>query len=390
MQTTLNTKRKILVFTDWYLPGYKAGGPIKSVANILRTFSNEFDFYVVTSDRDFDSISTYPNIEINKWIGCSGGQVIYLSPSNQRKAKISQIIDGINPDVIYLNSLFSKKFSILPLRIARQKKIKNRVILAPRGMLDKGALRLKSFKKKSFLSATKGLGLFSGIRWHASTSAEKSEIESVFGKKAAVRIAENIGEYPDWNVEDRALKLQGKLKVLFVSRVSKKKNLLFAIEVIGECANKESIFLTVVGPHEDKNYIDRCVETAKNLNVQMSLVGAKTPAELGGFYNSHDLFFLPTLAENYGHCIIEALSYGCPVLISDQTPWTDLEKDGVGAALSLSRPSKFVQVIESFLFQTEEGAREQSVTCREYARSILLNDKVIEVNRTLFAEKVNV
>lgn len=44
----------------------------------------------------------------------------------------------------------------------------------------------------------------------------------------------------------------------------------------------------------------------------------------------HHVFLLPTLDENYGHVIQEALSAGCPCILSDQTPWQDWEKNGVG------------------------------------------------------------
>ena len=45
-------KKKILVFIDWYLPGFRAGGPIRSCANLISHLSDEFDFNIVTTDTD--------------------------------------------------------------------------------------------------------------------------------------------------------------------------------------------------------------------------------------------------------------------------------------------------------------------------------------------------
>ena len=55
--------KKILIFIDWFTPGFKAGGPIKSVSNIVNSLFNEFDFYIITSDRDINETEPYQNIE---------------------------------------------------------------------------------------------------------------------------------------------------------------------------------------------------------------------------------------------------------------------------------------------------------------------------------------
>ncbi|NNE56159.1 MAG: hypothetical protein HKN32_09070, partial [Flavobacteriales bacterium] len=68
---------KVLVFTDWYLPGYKAGGPIRSLSNLV--YRLDLDWSVVTSNRDHAAVEPYPNIEPNVWIhGTKGERVIYL------------------------------------------------------------------------------------------------------------------------------------------------------------------------------------------------------------------------------------------------------------------------------------------------------------------------
>lgn len=54
----------------------------------------------------------------------------------------------------------------------------------------------------------------------------------------------------------------------------------------------------------------------------------------------------PTLSENYGHVIAEALVTGCIPIISDQTPWSDINETNAGWALSLSDKNKFVHAIQ--------------------------------------------
>jgi glycosyltransferase involved in cell wall biosynthesis len=61
---------------------------------------------------------------------------------------------------------------------------------------------------------------------------------------------------------------------------------------------------------------------------------------------AYDLFFMPTRGENFGYALVEALIAGCPLLTSDQTPWTDLESKGVGWDLPLSSPAAFTSVLQ--------------------------------------------
>ncbi len=37
-------KPKVLIFIDWFTPGYKAGGPTTSNVNIVNHLSDDFDF----------------------------------------------------------------------------------------------------------------------------------------------------------------------------------------------------------------------------------------------------------------------------------------------------------------------------------------------------------
>ena len=133
---------KILVFIDWFSPAYKAGGPIVSVNNIIEHLYHKFEFYVVTSIHDIDKKEVVFKEDSNKWITKKKYSIIYLSRSHQKIFFYNYILSEVNPDIIYLNSLFSIRFSILPML-----RLKNneRIILAPRGMLGDGALKIKSF-----------------------------------------------------------------------------------------------------------------------------------------------------------------------------------------------------------------------------------------------------
>ena len=57
--------------------------------------------------------------------------------------------------------------------------------------------------------------------------------------------------------------------------------------------------------------------------------GLVTGLEKKEFYSKSDLFLFPSVSENFGIVIAEALSYGCSVLTSIKSPWNKHLEDGV-------------------------------------------------------------
>ena len=149
----MSVRKKILLFTDWYEPGFKAGGPIQSCKNIVNNLSDEYDFRIFTSDRDLGDTEPYKHIKRDTWNNLSNGAHIwYASPEFLKSSNIRKIITEVEAEIIYLNSMFSSGFSLLPLWILRSIHFKGRIILAPRGMLNTSAVSRKKWKKNIFLS----------------------------------------------------------------------------------------------------------------------------------------------------------------------------------------------------------------------------------------------
>lgn len=76
---------------------------------------------------------------------------------------------------------------------------------------------------------------------------------------------------------------------------------------------------------------------------------------------------LPTLGENFGHSIIEALSAGLPVIISNRTPWKNLIAEGVGADLPLEDEFEFVHQLKHFQSMGERDMENVRSACQRYA-----------------------
>lgn len=162
------------------------------------------------------------------------------------------------------------------------------------------------------------------------------------------------------------------------------KNLDFALNTLALTSKR--IRFDIYGPLEDQNYWKECQAIIKKLpaTISVNYCGTVLPANVKATFGLYDLFLFPTRGENYGHVIAESFSTGTPVLLSDKTPWSDLESDGLGWNLSLENPAAFAQKIEYLAETSSETRQKQRLKTREKALIRLLNPEAIEENRRLF------
>jgi glycosyltransferase involved in cell wall biosynthesis len=134
--------------------------------------------------------------------------------------------------------------------------------------------------------------------------------------------------------------------MIFIGRVHPIKNLDYLLRVLKDVRSR--VRLTIIGSVEDRLFWEKCMEMISDLpaNIQVEYKGEKPNHELPEIIAGHHIFALPTRGENFGHAIFEALTLGKIVLISDQTPWKELQRAKAGWDLPLNRPELFLQAIE--------------------------------------------
>ena len=336
----------VLVSVDFYPPAYLAGGPTRSVSRTVERLGDGFKFAVLTRDRDLGADRPLQGVQPDAWLDVPGGVCRYLSPRRRLRGDIVRLIRSTRHDALYLNSIFSLEFTLIPLAARWLRLVRRRgLVVAPRGELDPSALAIKSRRKRAVLRVARALGLFDGAIWHAASPSEEAAIHREFGAGATVLVARDL---PMLSAQptDRPRKAPGSLDIAFLGRIAPIKNLAFLIEVLRPVTG--TVRLSVYGPIEDAAYWAACTAAAAALpaNVSWEYRGVVAPDAVTTTLGRHHLFALPSRAESYGHAINEALITGCPVLISDQTPWRDLEGRRAGWDLPLSRPDLFTEVIE--------------------------------------------
>jgi glycosyltransferase involved in cell wall biosynthesis len=354
---------EILIFTDWFSPGYKAGGPIRSIENIAALLGGRA--FIVTSDRDLGDEEAYPGVLVNQWInGKHGAQVIYISSDDRGDQKLKEIMSQYQDSPWYLNSMFSKRFTILPLRFRKKMKFENKVVLAPRGMLHPNAMRIKRWKKLLFIKALKRLGWVKGVVWQATSEEEMEYIHHFFGKDERVVFCANIPtfhafrEAPQWKPSQQLW--------VMLTRLSEEKGVLEGLEWWSRHPMSRQIKMLVVGPHENEDYSKRVEQwVAQHPECDVQLLGSLQVDAYYPLLQKAHFLFSPTRGENYGHAIAESLFMGLPVIVADTTPWRDLMDRKLG--IDFNRSEKGLHRAMDLIFNfSEEDYRAMILSLKKF------------------------
>jgi glycosyltransferase involved in cell wall biosynthesis len=308
--------------------------------------------------------------------------------------------------VVYLNSFFGRRHSMLAilmrwLGISRPRCL----VLAPRGEFSPGAMRFKRRRKSLYISISRWFGLHRGIVWHASSNFEAEDIIRHFPQTSEINLAGPICELEGATRaagrnetivasdiagtelpvrRDGRLKKPGQLSAVFISRLSRKKNLAGALRMLKGVPGDVSF--DIYGPAEDPEYWSECQGLIAALppNIRVRYEGEIKHERVREVFAHHDLFLFPTLGENFGHVISEALLAGCPVLTSDQTPWRNLEAEGVGWDLPLCETERFRSVLQQCVDSDSEWLAALSSCAAKYAAKLASDPQSVNAHRKLF------
>ena len=357
------TRPRVLVVADYYLPGFRAGGPVRAISNTIAGLAARADFFVITRDHDADG-SSY-DVEPEGWTDQASGSVRYarrLTPGVLRRCVADSACD-----VIWLNSFFSRaSLGVLALRWMRR--IHTPILLAPRGEFAPAALSVKRRRKALAMRLLRWSGCLRRIHWLASSDVERQEIVDAIGTESITCVSESVAEVPRGD-EPWPAKSPRHLKAVFASRIMPTKNLLFLLQVLADCDG--DVHLDVIGPIEDREYWARCRAQMARLpaNVTVTYAGEIAHGDLQCRLSTYDVMILPTFGENFGHIVVEAWAAGCPVLVSDRTRWRQLTAAGVGWDVPLDRRA-WAAAIDECLEMDVDAHRAMRRRAREHARRV--------------------
>jgi glycosyltransferase involved in cell wall biosynthesis len=154
------------------------------------------------------------------------------------------------------------------------------------------------------------------------------------------------------------------IKLLYVGRVSREKNLPELVEVFRKAAAvRKGIRLVVVG---EGPYLEDMRKALQGLPV--TFTGFLTGEDLSQAYASSDIFVFPSTTDTFGNVVLEAQASGIPVVVTDRGgPQENLVPGRTGYVASSADPGAFLKCVLQ-LIDNPQLLNKMKRNARKYVR----------------------
>jgi glycosyltransferase involved in cell wall biosynthesis len=305
----------LFIITEYFYPFSDAGGPIRSIEQILGLLSHKSSIKLISSANNHQGKKLPNHEKVNQFVNepITNTSIYHSSNSITGIINLLKLFLKNRQHTFYINGMFIPRLSLLPALICKK------AIISPRGMLINETLGTKSIFKKIYLFIYK-LAVSKKAIWHATDAAEVLDIKRFFGERANVRLITNIPVKPLGDIPTKQ-KQNESLKLVYYSLIVEKKGLLTLIQALKNL--NLPISLDIYGSIKDQSCWDKCLHeiNANQSKATFNYLGHANPSYSQSILAKYDAFVLLTKGENFGHSIYEALSVGTPVIITNKTPW---------------------------------------------------------------------
>ncbi|WP_338792200.1 glycosyltransferase [Bernardetia sp. MNP-M8] len=340
----------ILHITPSYKPAYIYGGTTVSISRLCEAQAHFINSQTIKNNKSANKVTVYTttangneelDVESNKPILVDGVEVWYFERQTKDHTHFSMALlkklfqTAQNFDAIHVHSWWNTVviFSVL---ICILKGVK--VIVAPRGMLGEYTLQSQKKSPKSIFHKFLGKKLLKKSYLHLTAQIEREEVDYIKDNRVFVlpnllSIPINQNKIEKTNTQDK--EDTNTFKLVFMSRIHHKKGLEILIEAISQLKkqnNKNSkinLQLDLIGKSESIEYQNSLQKLIiqNNLENKVKWIGWLEGNQKFEHLEKSDLFVLPSFNENFANVVIECLSTGTPVLVSDKVGLADYVKE---------------------------------------------------------------
>ncbi|WP_258102293.1 glycosyltransferase [Marinoscillum pacificum] len=272
----------------------------------------------------------------------------------------------------------------MPILLNRLSTKSAKLIIAPRGMFQAGALSHKSLKKNIYIAIFKWLIPQKSTKWHATDQQEAQDIKNIFGINSSIQIIPNIPSVV--KPLGKILKKEvGSIRIVSISLITAKKNLLLTLNAL--TALKGDIVFDIYGPIKDREYWKECelvIDRLNNEGIKVQHRGAIKHEDVQETIEQYHLFILPTKGENFGHAIFESFSVSRPVITSKLTPWVDLESKNAGWNIDIENADQLANTIKKAIELDQNSFQLLTSGAQEIAQEFWKSNRFKERYKTLF------
>lgn len=377
---------RVLNCLGCYWPGNEATGPNQSFRALASGLRDSYRFKVVSGSPIGSGESAR---SCSAWSDDGYAMVKRCPPGRLSARHIRRILCDTDYELLLLNSFFDREFTIAILIMRKLGLIPRRpTILSPRGEFAPGALSIKPRRKRAYIALARQLGLLDDVWLHATADHEAADMERLnLGERAILRAPDpaQLFDPPQFSAQTAG---DHRLRIAFVGRLTPVKNLNFALDVLSKTSVPNDF--DIYGPVGDRHYWEACQKRIADMpkRVRIGVKGTIPNSQIPETLARYDLFFLPTLGENFGQAIHEALACGLPALISDRTPWRGLAGQEAGWDLPLDAPQHFVEKIDALASMDENERLRLRVGARRFAERRHAESDAIGKHRSMFEKAI--
>lgn len=311
---------RILHVVPSYLPAVRYGGPIYSVHGLATgqvVLGHEVSVFTTNADGPGES-----DVPVGTPVEIDGVKVTYFPVGSPRrlfrapamKTALAGHVSGF--DLVHLHSVFLWP-TLVAARAAKRAGVP--YVLSPRGMLVGELIRAKSGAiKRAWLRLFERRTIREAAAVHFTSGQEAADFTAMgLTAKRTIELPNGVDPAPAAGepAPDVAAAVSAGRYLLYLGRLNWKKNLPALIEAV---AQLPGLRLVIAG-NDEEGHVDALTKAAAEhgLGDRLSLVARSVDgADKEALFAGAVIFALPSLNENFGNTVLEAMVRGVPVVVS--------------------------------------------------------------------------
>lgn len=335
---------RVLHVVPTFFPATYYGGPIYSLLGLCNALArhNEVKLRVLTTDSNGPTRRDHLLVKEFPVRRAEGYEVYYCRKmwGKEFSWKLLRMLRAMIQcaDVVHLTSAYS--FSTLPtLLLCRL--MRKPVVWSPRGALQRWEGSTRPLLKRIWEMICNWLLSPQRSALHVTSRNEAEESRRRI-TRARVEIVGNGVEIPSV-LGERAWRLDGTLRLLYIGRLHPKKGIENLLQALG--ALDDNVMLTVCGAGEPayETSLKNLVHTL-GLQARVRFQGHVDGEQKSEAFREADVCVVPSFTENFAMVAAEALAHGVPVIASRGTPWKELVQRDCGLWVE-NDPASLVKAI---------------------------------------------
>ncbi len=327
MTTPMRSRFRVLYVLPWFYPAVRYGGPIESVLRTCQELGRHVDLEVVTTDMDGPGRLDVP---VAREMSVEGVSVRYFGRLSTNEYGLSPALwSFLHREVSRFDLVhIQPAFSFAPTAGAAAARTAGvPYVVSPRGSCQPWARGQKRWKRVPYWHLVEHRNLSRAAALHATSEEEVTALRGLF-PQTPIMLVPNGVQIPEGQPK---VERQPR-RILFLGRLHPVKALDRLLAALSLLMRHHPDVETILAGPDDVGEWERLQAILSKLDPRPNVrhIGAVRGEAKAELLASATLLVLPSHTENFGQVVVEALSYGTPVVASRHTPWKSLEDRGAG------------------------------------------------------------